>query len=681
MLVNSPAFILFLVRFVPGFLLSLILLAPLNDFDTWFHLDMGRWMLEHGTFYQVDNRTFTTFGQPVYNVAWLFQVVLAGVYRLGGLYGILILQIALFTLPFFLFATVVVKNKQDFFPYLLALVCLSTTLANQYTLRPHLVEHFGIAALLVTFYKPARQGKWLVMAAILWIWANSHGSALVGAGMAAIHLTLDEEPRRIWPRHGQRLLLAGVLCLIPFCTPMGLDLLHLLETTRRDITQLNISEWQAPEVFPYFLFIMFAGYLYALLRKVYPFRAAELSFILFYFYQTDHHLRFINELSLVMVMPLTLFFIHCQKELDSNWKPISPLFTSTMSMFMLMYYHPAMPIFSQFPHSYPVDITELPVAVSRLTRQLAQEKGTPLRLLNHYNFGGYLEFDLADQGLHFVDGRASMLFPSALVRENFFAFGHKRSHLRQLAKKWQVDAIIAYQSNAKNLLLPSNDPEWRVVGYDRIALLYVRRDGEVGASWPEIPYVSESLGLFLPEEKLADAVKATTEMLNKAPDNPWAWAQLGILLEKQSRILATPMTPASAALRRGWEKLRTPLLQLHLARALLSVPDSEAEIMALLKELPETLPKSSAPFMENLAAEIHLALSQYKAALNRLAPTKIGQKDQLDQFALTWWQRHQAWSALGDIDRAVEAMSKAKQLAQPNHWPPGFDDPPPADTP
>ena len=56
--------------------------------DFGFHVAMGRWILEHRAWPQVDSLTWTLAGRPYVDMNGLFQIVLDLVYGSGGMIGV-----------------------------------------------------------------------------------------------------------------------------------------------------------------------------------------------------------------------------------------------------------------------------------------------------------------------------------------------------------------------------------------------------------------------------------------------------------------------------------------------------------------------------------------------------------------------------------------------------------------
>lgn len=680
LITSKETMVVLLFRVVPAFALALFMLPPLGDYDTWFYLDMGRWMLDHGAYLDEEIRTFTSPGAHVYNVSWLFQILLAGVYRLGGLYGLLALQMALLFGELLILATAAVRKPKDGMPFVFALAILAPEFAGHYTLRPHLVAHLCLAGLVLLFRQPTRSPKLLGFALLLLIWANCHGSAMVGAGVVALHLMVDQEPRQAIPRHGRRLVLAAGFLLLPFATPMGTDIFELMKATQADVASLPISEWSSPEVYPPFLFLAVAGYLITLLTRNQRFLAAELVLVLFYFLQTTQHIRFMHELAILVTLPVTFFITLLVQRMEPIWRGLTPVLLCAIFIILSGFYHPRFPHWRSFPQGYPLDIEALPQGSTALINGLAQETGRPLRVLNPYEWGGYLAFVLEDRASLFVDGRASMVFDRNLVRDSFHAYRTNSALLKHLANQWRVDLILAHQRGKKeDMEIPWDDPEWRLIGFDKVSLLYVRRESQAdlaaGKTWPEIPYLPGMLATSLPVGQLRGAIQATRALAQRFSDNPWVWAQLGVL---ENRLLleggAGDPELALTAWRQAWRSMRSAEMRLHFARSLQLAKRPEEEIKALLKDLPVPLPGSAPPYLENLAADVYLKLGLPRESLRMLSPEDKYRLDQLDNQPLTWFLRGQAWNALGEKATADAHLEKGRTISPVGKWPPSLED-------
>jgi len=78
--------------FLAALLSTFMVLRPIDNFDVWWHLNSGLWMLEHGQVLDKDLWSFTQSGSRWLNIAWFFQVIIAIAYKLGDIWGLYVIK-------------------------------------------------------------------------------------------------------------------------------------------------------------------------------------------------------------------------------------------------------------------------------------------------------------------------------------------------------------------------------------------------------------------------------------------------------------------------------------------------------------------------------------------------------------------------------------------------------------
>ncbi len=71
------------------------LLTPIPPNDFWWHMATGRLIVESGQIPMADSFSYTRAGEPFYNQSWLGQLLMYGLYRLGGAPLVIMFQAAL----------------------------------------------------------------------------------------------------------------------------------------------------------------------------------------------------------------------------------------------------------------------------------------------------------------------------------------------------------------------------------------------------------------------------------------------------------------------------------------------------------------------------------------------------------------------------------------------------------
>jgi len=219
-------------------------IAPFPSVDLTYHLRAGGEILDTGRIPSVDTYTFTVAGQPWLDQQWLAELVMAAAYRLGSWTGLVVLRVALVGIAFGLLFDLCRRRARSIriaaWLALAAFVCAAITLG----LRPQL---FGIAAFAAVVWLVFRRhdvptAVWLVLPLVA-LWANVHGSFVLGPAVVALAVVEDLlERRREWVRTSALLLGAVLATLV---NPFGLSVWRYAVgiSTNSVITQ-RITEWQ-----------------------------------------------------------------------------------------------------------------------------------------------------------------------------------------------------------------------------------------------------------------------------------------------------------------------------------------------------------------------------------------------------------------------------------------------------
>jgi tetratricopeptide (TPR) repeat protein len=200
-----------------------------DDTDTFYHLAGGRWMLEHGRVLDRETFSFTIAGQPWTDYSWGFQLMLAAAERAGGLRAVIGVRalLVLLTGNLLLFVIWRLSGRQRLPATALTLLGLALYLSRALNVRPHLVSHLLLIALIALLERfrtsPARVDPWIP--ALFLVWANLHGveypvGLAVVAAYAAAGLVEDASPRR-W------VLLAAMCFTALLLNPFGVRLLAM----------------------------------------------------------------------------------------------------------------------------------------------------------------------------------------------------------------------------------------------------------------------------------------------------------------------------------------------------------------------------------------------------------------------------------------------------------------------
>jgi hypothetical protein len=180
-----------------------VCLQPAIDWDLWWHLRVGQWVVDNGAVPQHD--PFSAYGQdkPWVAYSWLFEVLVYGSQRAFGLTGALIYQT---TLALAVVAAVhrLVARREPRFPVATALTALAVlALAALFKQRPWMFTILFITLTLdvVLDLRAGRKNRltsWLPLLYVLW--ANIHIQFVYGLfilGLACVAPVIDSGVRRL----------------------------------------------------------------------------------------------------------------------------------------------------------------------------------------------------------------------------------------------------------------------------------------------------------------------------------------------------------------------------------------------------------------------------------------------------------------------------------------------------
>jgi hypothetical protein len=498
-------------RFHSGLLLKLLLFVsifslatvPPVDPDLWWHLANGRLLSTLHWWPQTDLYSFSAAGHPWVMHEWLADLLMYGVYQLGGLPLLVVI-----------FAGVVTGGAACLFlilrwsglhPTAAVLLTLIGALAGStaWGARPQLLNLLfsGLLICGLLLYRKGRLAPWWLVP-FIWVWANLHSGFVVGLIITFLFLlggAIDgtfrqaDLPRRRLTQLGIALLLATAVSLI---NPYGLDtLLFPLGTLTSALIQNNIQEWASPDFhsLPGYLLeaILFLILLGLATGKVKA-RTSDWLWALALLYLALSSQRHVPLFALAAA-PL---MARCAQALIDRagsvnllegqgqpagraafrWSPPRPsggsAVVGVVNLALLLVVGVGMVAYRALPNIRPEGqaaaiSSSFPVkATDALLNQ-----GHPLRVFNYYDTGGYLVWRLYPSGGRvFIDGRVEVY--GAAVFRDYLAVNYVSSGWRDVIARRAPDAVLLPTGHPVVSLLES-DPGWRVLEKDKAYTLFL----------------------------------------------------------------------------------------------------------------------------------------------------------------------------------------------------------------
>ena len=169
-----------------------------NDFDTWFHLKTGEYILQHHTVPTHDVFSYTAQGGTWITHEWLSEVLMFLAYKLGSLTGVILLKTLIVALGF-LFTWFTLRrlsiDPSVGGPLLILAVFMTSFHAFA---RPHVATEAFLALYLYVLlsykYRPefrARRRRLLWLLPVQLLWANIHSGMVLGVGIFALFVVVE----------------------------------------------------------------------------------------------------------------------------------------------------------------------------------------------------------------------------------------------------------------------------------------------------------------------------------------------------------------------------------------------------------------------------------------------------------------------------------------------------------
>jgi hypothetical protein len=479
---------------------AFVLATPVEEYDFFWHLASGRWIWENGALPTQDPFSYTS-GEPdgrdafILRGYWLAQLIYYFLWSLAGPTGIVLLRVGILTATaHFIYRSLRDRGLAPSWSVLaVAPFLFDIRLRLFIGDRPQQWTFLFVAMLFHLLETLRRRERLRVdirtvgLPLLMIVWANLHGGFVLGNVIIALYcigLVLDTV------RSGQRV--SAVMPFLGLCVVAGISsllnpshaaaALTILDnptalygsapTEARSLRDMLALGWR-----PWGYFVACALGATAVLTSLRRFSIAHLLILVFLFYISQAKIRFV----IFFVLAAVQFGVPYLKERFNELSRLAMvqrgvLGTAVLASLMLVYGSLAR------GHVVGVGLVDQSLYPPEAVRYI-NEQHLPQRLLNPYEWGGYLMVYLPDykgRGMRANDDRMVLEYDSLLGASGFSVRGEPE--WKYVLKANDISTVLMHRRNVVNgEPIPLNaalrqDPQWKLEFEDDRSFVFVRDD-------------------------------------------------------------------------------------------------------------------------------------------------------------------------------------------------------------
>jgi len=445
----------------------------LQDSDTYWHVMIGQWIIDHAAVPHLDFYSFTRSGSPWMTNAWLSQVLFAAAYAHAGWAGPVALASLATAAALVIFLELLEPCFEPVHRILLALVALVLT-APHLLARPHVLAlpvMVAWAGGLIRALDQRSSPPWFLLP-LMAIWANLHGGFVLGLALIA-PVALEA----LWQSaDGQRIAVAKRWSLFGFaallascCTPY----LHNTLIAAARILGLGqvltlIPEWRPADFSSMGTFeLALLGLIGLALHRGVVLSFPRIVLLLLLTHMALSHVRSLDAFAFLVPLALARPF----KDQAASPIPVDTMdggasrLVSAPGALAVIGGALALTLVYTAHHDFVPVRAQAPAAALDALRQHQAR-----RIFNDYQFGGFL---IANGVPTFIDGRAELYGEDFMMNYLRTVEGGSLDQVGRLLDEFQVDAtLFAPDRHAVQLL--DQMPGWTRLYADDVAVAHVR---------------------------------------------------------------------------------------------------------------------------------------------------------------------------------------------------------------
>ena len=434
------------------------------DPDFGWHLQAGNLILNSGIS-KFDPFSYTMPSFSFVNHEWLYDLIIARIFSISGIWGLSFLFALLGVLIIYL----VTRGKSLKIVDLIITILAVTSLEPMFTVSPRVISWLLFSLILYINLNDdiLIRYKWTLPLIIL-LWTNLHGTFILGLVILGIISFVKKE-----------FLVFLTSSVITLVNPYGIKLWWMVWLTIADTTQkTRIAEWQpTPQVLayvPFLVFFIFTLSLVVLIKYWHKFKAEEMILYILFLIFALLAFRNINYWILVTLPMISTGINYFYKDMAKVkngqkrlQKALNFILISIIAMFLIQL----------LIHSHPFnENTFYPKnAVNYLKNNIPNGQ-----IFAEYNWGGYLIWKLPEKKV-FISG----LMPvwknpnapqseSTDAMQDYLNITTGKVDYKKHFEKYNIDLVLLANNNSQAIKLRENLEKdgWKIIYKDLVATIY-----------------------------------------------------------------------------------------------------------------------------------------------------------------------------------------------------------------
>lgn len=467
------------------------------DYDIFFHLATGKYILETGQISHSQDPFSFTSTNPMSTTSWLAEIIFYKTHTLFGMEGLTILKAFVITLAFFALylnmRAIVKEHSLDTCIFVLALVITAFAIRVRLFIRPFIFEFLLLALsfYILNLYRMKKENYLFLLPLFQIIWVNVHPSNITGIIVPLIVL-FGEGVKYLMRWNAlldkRQLSILGLITLLviiaSLVNPMGYKALSFPFTlTGQEIYMANIDEWQ-PLKMEYLI-----GYSF---RYTWGFSLLSILAVIVFLYQRGN-----IDLTELIIFCLFLFLAMRRMRFTAEFAiAIAPIvarglvdMASRLSLHRIKFYKSVISggliaalslifyvsILNSKTYAFGLGSKER--AFPEKAVDFLIENNIQGNMYNSLGYGGYLMWRFFPKQKVFIDGRGEVY--DGIFYKDYLDAHFNSDVWKRVVDRYKIDWVILEYSrdwNRKERIAHLIDnPEWSLIYWDRVARVYAKR--------------------------------------------------------------------------------------------------------------------------------------------------------------------------------------------------------------